>query len=42
VLRLAVPGVRDWLLIVPFSIAPAIIGQTLKLLRLRRQGGEDA
>ncbi|HET7460782.1 MAG TPA: HAD-IC family P-type ATPase [Longimicrobium sp.] len=38
VLRLAVPGVRDWLLIAPFALAPAIIGQTLKVLRVRRAG----
>lgn len=41
VLRLAVPGVRDWLLIAPFALAPAIIGQTLKVLRVRRAGLED-
>lgn len=36
VLRLAVPGVRDWLLIAPFALAPAIIGQWLKVMRVRR------
>jgi Ca2+-transporting ATPase len=36
ILRLAVPGVRDWLLILPFSLAPAIVGQALKLARVGR------
>jgi len=35
ILRVAVPGLRDWLLIVPFSIAPAIVGQGMKMLRVR-------
>ncbi|HEX8906933.1 MAG TPA: cation-translocating P-type ATPase C-terminal domain-containing protein, partial [Longimicrobiaceae bacterium] len=33
VLRLAVPNARDWLLILPFSLAPAVIGQAVKLVR---------
>jgi Ca2+-transporting ATPase len=40
VLRLAIPGVRDWLLIVPFAAAPAIIGQTLKVIRARRKDSD--
>ena len=36
ILRVAVPNARDWLLILPFSLAPAIIGQTAKLLRAPR------
>lgn len=35
VLRLAVPGVRDWAIILPFSIAPAVIGQLAKAVRGR-------
>ncbi|HEU4557122.1 MAG TPA: HAD-IC family P-type ATPase [Longimicrobium sp.] len=39
VLRLAVPGVADWLLIVPLAIAPAVIGQAVKVIAARRGGG---
>ncbi|HSU16083.1 cation-transporting P-type ATPase [Longimicrobium sp.] len=35
ILRVAVPDLRDWLLILPFSVAPAVVGQVMKLLRVR-------
>jgi Ca2+-transporting ATPase len=35
ILRVAVPSLRDWLLIIPFSIAPAIVGQVMKVMRVR-------
>jgi Ca2+-transporting ATPase len=35
ILRLAVPNVRDWVMILGFSLAPAVIGQIVKLVRGR-------
>ncbi|HEX6747531.1 MAG TPA: HAD-IC family P-type ATPase [Longimicrobium sp.] len=35
ILRLPTPNAADWLLIVPFALAPAVIGQAIKFLRGR-------
>jgi P-type Ca2+ transporter type 2C len=36
ILRVAVPTAADWLLILPFSLAPAVAGQAVKLVRHAR------
>jgi Ca2+-transporting ATPase len=39
VLGLARPGLRDWAIILPLALAPAVIGQTIKLVRGRSAAG---